>query len=86
MAVAHIYSMGFIALIIIGAAAGFIATRLMDIEADIITTVSVGVIGALVGGIMLRFLLTVASWLGGFIGAVLGAMLVIWAWQKFSKR
>ena len=65
-------------LIIIGAAAGFIATRLMGVEADLVTTIAVGVLGAIVGGLVLRFILTVSGWLGGFVGAVLGAMALIW--------
>ncbi|MGB3316200.1 MAG: GlsB/YeaQ/YmgE family stress response membrane protein [Albidovulum sp.] len=78
--------MALIGLIIIGAAAGFIATRLMGIEADLITTIAVGVIGALAGGLVLRFILTVAGWLGGFVGAVLGAMALIWLWQSYGPK
>ncbi|MBO9445391.1 GlsB/YeaQ/YmgE family stress response membrane protein [Ruegeria sp. R14_0] len=75
-----------IALIIIGAAAGFLATRLMRIEASIPATMLIGIIGALVGGIVLRALVTVAGWLSGFVGAVLGALLVIWIWQTYFRR
>ncbi|WP_171212620.1 MULTISPECIES: GlsB/YeaQ/YmgE family stress response membrane protein [unclassified Ruegeria] len=75
-----------IALIVIGAAAGFLATRLMRIEADIPTTMLIGIVGALVGGFLLRTLITVAGWLSGFVGAVLGALLVIWIWQKYQRR
>lgn len=75
-----------IALIVIGAAAGFLATRLMRIEANIPTTMLIGIVGALVGGFLLRALLTVMGWLSGFIGAVLGALLVIWIWQTYLRR
>lgn len=75
-----------IALIIIGAAAGFLATRLMRIEANIPTTMLIGIIGALVGGFLLRALITVAGWLSGFVGAVLGALLIIWIWQTYFRR
>ena len=51
--------MSIVLLIIVGAAAGFIATRLMRIEADIITTIAIGIFGALIGGLVLRFLLAV---------------------------
>ena len=80
--------MGFsiIGLIIIGAAAGFLATRLMKVEADIPTTMLIGIIGALVGGLILRALLTMMGALSGFVGAVLGAMLVIWLWQTYFRR
>lgn len=75
-----------VALIVIGAAAGFLATRLMRIEADIPTTMLIGIVGALVGGFLLRTLLTVMGWLSGFVGAVLGALLVIWIWQTYLRR
>ncbi|WP_299666948.1 GlsB/YeaQ/YmgE family stress response membrane protein [uncultured Ruegeria sp.] len=78
--------MPIIALIIIGAAAGFLATRLMRIEADIPTTMLIGIVGALVGGLILRTLLAVMGWLSGFVGAVLGALLVIWLWQTYIRR
>lgn len=78
--------MPIIALIIIGAAAGFLATRLMRIEADIPTTMLIGIVGALVGGLILRTLLAVMGWLSGFVGAVLGALLVIWLWQTYVRR
>ena len=78
--------MGIIALIIIGAAAGFLATRFMKIEADVLTTVVIGIAGALVGGLILRGLLTVMGWMSGFVGAVLGAMALIWLWQTYFRR
>lgn len=75
-----------VALIVIGAAAGFLATRLMRIEADIPTTMAIGIVGALLGGFVLRGLATMMGWLSGFVGAVLGALLVIWIWQKYFRR
>lgn len=73
-------------LIIVGAAAGFLATRLMRIEADIITTVAIGIAGALIGGLVLRALLAVMGFMAGFIGAILGALALIWLWQTYIKR
>jgi len=78
--------MGVIALIIIGAAAGFLATRFMNIEADIITTIVIGIAGALVGGLILRALLTMMGWMSGFVGAVLGAILLIWLWRTYVRK
>lgn len=78
--------MGIVAMIIIGAAAGFLATRLLRIETDILTTMAIGIGGALIGGLLLRFLLAVTGLMAGFVGAVLGAMLLIWLWQNFSAR
>ncbi len=75
-----------VGLIIIGAAAGFLATRLMRVEADIVTTVVVGMAGALIGGLILRALATVMRFMAGFVGAVLGALLLIWIWQTYFKK
>ncbi len=72
-------------LLIIGAAAGFIATRLMDIEASVPTTIAIGVLGALIGGAVLRFLLMLTGLAFGFIGAVLGALALIWVWQTYFR-
>ncbi|MBU2889972.1 GlsB/YeaQ/YmgE family stress response membrane protein [Celeribacter halophilus] len=73
-------------LIIIGAAAGFIATRVMDLKTDLITTVVIGMFGALIGGLVLRFLLMLTGAAAGFVGAILGAMLLIWAWKAVTGR
>ena len=73
-------------MIVVGAAAGFIATRLMNIEANIVTTVAIGIGGALIGGLVLRALLAVMGMAAGFIGAVLGALLLIWAWQTYINK
>lgn len=77
--------MSIIALVIIGAAAGFLATRLMRVEADIPTTMFIGIMGALIGGLILRTLLAVMGAMSGFVGAVLGAMLLIWLWQRYRR-
>ncbi|MBT8153369.1 GlsB/YeaQ/YmgE family stress response membrane protein [Epibacterium ulvae] len=78
--------MSIVFLIIIGAAAGFLATRFMKIEADLITTVVVGMAGALVGGFLLRGILSVLGLLSGLVGAVLGAMALIWLWQTYGPK
>ena len=70
-------------LLIIGAAAGFIATRTMKLDTDIPTTVVIGMAGALVGGFLLRFLVMMTGWLAGLIGAILGAMALIWLWRTY---
>lgn len=75
-----------IGILIIGAAAGFIATRLMKIDADVLTTVAIGVLGALIGTFALRFLIALTGVAAGFVGAVLGALLLIWLWQIYGPK
>lgn len=78
--------MAVLALIIIGAAAGFIATRLMKTETDLVTTVVIGMLGALVGGLVLRILLAITGFAAGFVGAILGAMALIWLWETYGPK
>lgn len=73
-------------LAIIGAAAGFLATRMMKLETNVVTTIAIGIFGALIGGLVLRVLLTITGWMGGFVGAVLGAMFLIWLWRRYGPK
>ncbi len=73
-------------IVIIGAAAGFLATRFMRVQTDVPTTIVIGIVGALVGWLVLRVLLAVAGWTLWFLGAVAGAMLLIWAWQTYGPK
>lgn len=78
--------MSIIALIIFGIAAGFIATRAMRLNVDVPTTIAIGVGGALIGGLLLQGLMMLAGWLSGFVGAVLGAMLLIWLYKTYIAK
>lgn len=77
--------MGIVLLIIIGTAAGFLATRAMRLETDVPTTIAIGIAGALIGGFALRALVAVTGWMAGFVGAVLGAILLIWIWKTYGR-
>lgn len=78
--------MGVIWLLIVGAAAGFLATRMMKVEASVPATIAIGMGGALIGGLILRALLSVMGMFAGLIGAVLGALLLIWLWQTYGPK
>lgn len=73
-------------LVIIGAAAGFLATRLMKLETDIPTTMLIGIAGAIIGGLVLQVLLAMMGMFAGLVGAVLGALALIWLWQNYVKK
>jgi uncharacterized membrane protein YeaQ/YmgE (transglycosylase-associated protein family) len=73
-------------LLVVGAAAGFLATRMMKIQTDIPTTIAIGVGGAIVGGLVIRGLAELAGWMAGFVGAVLGALVLIWLWKTYIAR
>ncbi len=77
--------MPFVMLIIIGAAAGFLATRVMRLNTDVPSTIAIGIFGALIGGMVLRFLIVALGAAAGFVGAFLGALLLIWLWQTYIR-
>ena len=77
---------GVLLLILIGAAAGYVATRLMRMPVDLPTAMGIGVLGAVIGGLGLRMLLTVGGWAMAFALALLGSLALIWIWQKLSNR
>lgn len=77
--------MGIVLLIVVGIAAGFLATRFMGLDTDVPTTIAIGVAGALVGGFALRAVIMVSGWMAGFVGAVLGAMALIWLWKTYGR-
>ncbi len=78
--------MSIIWLIIIGAAAGFLGTRLMGIETPILPTIAIGIGGALIGGLVLRFLLALTGLMAGLVGATLGAIALILIWNMVSNK
>jgi len=78
--------MSVLLLVIIGTAAGFIATRMMGVEMGVPQTIAVGVIGALVGGWTISFLLSMVGALAGFVGAVFGAVVLLWLYQRYINR
>ena len=78
--------MSILALIIIGIAAGFLATRFMRVETDVPTTIAIGVAGAMIGGFLLRFLVMLTGWFAGLVGSVLGAMALIWFYKTYIAR
>lgn len=78
--------MGLVGFIIIGAAAGLFATRLLRVEAGLVATVSFGILGAFVGFALLRMLQFIAGWMFGFVGAVIGAMVLITLWMRYGPK
>ena len=75
-----------ITILVVGAAAGFLATRFMQVRTDVPTTIAIGIGGALLGWLALRFLAAISGWVALSVGAILGAMALIWLWQKYVGR
>jgi uncharacterized membrane protein YeaQ/YmgE (transglycosylase-associated protein family) len=77
--------MPLVALLIIGVAAGFLATRILKVNMDTPSTIALGVLGALIGTAVLRGLVMLAGIGAGFVGALLGALILIWAWKSLVR-
>lgn len=73
-------------IVIVGAAAGFLATRFMRVQADVPTTIAIGVAGAVIGWLILRMLVAITGAVAMFVGAILGAVLLLWLWQRYISR
>lgn len=78
--------MSVIMLALVGVAAGFIASKLMRTNLSMLETIALGVLGAIVGGFVLRAVIAASSLAFGLIGAILGACLLIWLYLRFIKR
>jgi len=75
-----------ILIIIVGTAAGFIATRMFKLDLGVPQTIAIGVLGALIGGWVLRLLLAALGMFAGLLGAILGAVVLIVLYQKFVDK
>lgn len=81
------HPMDFLYFLLIGLAAGWIAAQVMKSGIDLITTLIVGVIGAIVGGALFRALgLMPNGLLGSLIAATVGAILCIVAVRFIKKK
>ena len=73
-------SVGWIAYIIIGALAGWIASRIMKTREGLLLDIVLGVVGALIGGFLLSFVVDTAAggWWFTLFAAILGAVILLW--------
>ena len=79
---------GFIAWIIIGIVAGWLAEKIMKRSHGLLTNLIVGVIGALLGGFLANLLGIDASgsWIVGIIVATIGAVVLLFLLGLIKKR
>ncbi|WP_392543375.1 GlsB/YeaQ/YmgE family stress response membrane protein [Oryzobacter telluris] len=83
--------MGFIAWIIIGGLAGWVASKIMktDAQQGIILNIVVGIIGALLGGFLLGLFgmdMAGAGLIASFLTALLGAVVLLFIVKAVTKR
>lgn len=81
-------SVGWIGYIIIGAIAGWIAGIIMKTKFGLLADIGVGVLGALIGGFLLSFVVDTASggWWFTLFTAVLGAVVLLWLLRLFDRE
>jgi uncharacterized membrane protein YeaQ/YmgE (transglycosylase-associated protein family) len=84
--------MSIIAWLVVGAIAGFIASRVVpgDEGYGVIGGLIAGILGALVGGFLFGAL-TGEDWttginIGTIVAAIIGAIIVVFAWNMLSRR
>ncbi len=84
--------MSIIAWIVVGAIAGYIASRVVpgDENYGVLGGLIAGIVGAVVGGFLFGAL-TNTDWTTGIniptiIAAIVGAIIVVYAWNMISKR
>jgi len=84
--------MSIIAWIVVGAIAGFIASKVVpgDENYGVLGGLIAGIVGAVVGGFLFGAL-TNTDWTTGIniptiIAAIVGAIIVVYAWNMISKR
>ncbi len=82
--------MGIIAWIVLGAIAGFIASKMMGSDEGLIMMIILGIVGAVVGGFIAGRVLGIADITGlnisSIIVAIFGAVVVIAGMRWFTKR
>ena len=70
---------GWIAAIIIGGVAGWLAEQFMKSEMGILMNIVLGVIGAAVASAILSFFgVNLGGWIGYLVAGFIGAVLLIW--------
>ncbi|PLW77579.1 GlsB/YeaQ/YmgE family stress response membrane protein [Cohaesibacter celericrescens] len=83
--------LGLIGSIVVGIVAGFVAEKVMNSNHGLLTNLIVGVIGGLVGGFLAQkvlpgiLTLTGMGWVDSIIVASLGAILVLFVYQKIRS-
>jgi uncharacterized membrane protein YeaQ/YmgE (transglycosylase-associated protein family) len=79
--------LGWIAAIIVGALAGWIAEKLMKADHGLLTNIVLGILGALVLNFILMALVgaTLGGWIGQLIIGVVGACILIGGYRALRR-
>lgn len=79
--------MNIIVFLVVGLIAGFLANKLMKGNMDILPSLVLGVVGAIVGGFLFRLLGFMSIGLiSQIITATVGAVICLAAWRAYKRR
>jgi uncharacterized membrane protein YeaQ/YmgE (transglycosylase-associated protein family) len=80
-------AIGWIAAIIIGGIAGWLADRFMKSDMSLLMNILLGMVGAVIGSAIFSFLgIALSGWLGYLIAGFVGASLLIWIVRALRSR
>jgi uncharacterized membrane protein YeaQ/YmgE (transglycosylase-associated protein family) len=80
-------AVGWIAAIIIGGIAGWLAEQFMKSNMGLIMNIALGIVGAAVASAILSVVgINLGGWLGYLIAGFIGACLLIWVWRAIAGR
>jgi uncharacterized membrane protein YeaQ/YmgE (transglycosylase-associated protein family) len=78
---------GFFTLLVIGAIAGWIASKITDSPHGIFTNILIGICGSFVGNKLAEVMqIQVFGFWRGLIAAAIGAVIVLWIWAVIHPR
>ncbi len=78
---------GWIAAIIIGGVAGWLAEQFMKSGMGLVMNIVLGIVGAAVASAILSvFGVHLGGWIGYLIAGFIGAVLLIWIWRTIGGR
>src|SRR6185436_8279964 len=80
-------AIGWIAAIIIGGIAGWLAEQFMKSDMGLLMNIMLGIVGAAIGSAILTFFgVNLGGWIGYLIAGFIGAVLLIWIVRMVRGR
>jgi len=80
-------TVGWIAAIIIGGIAGWLAEQFMKSDMGLLMNILLGIVGAAIASAILSYLgISLSGWLGYLIAGFIGACLLIWIARLLTGR
>ena len=80
--------LGWIAAIIVGGLAGWIASNIMKADTGIFLNVIIGIVGAVIANTLLSFFgiyTQAGSWIAQGIAGLIGAVILIWIYRAVAR-